>query len=141
MNVRSDLALRREELHGVIRAAAIAEFAENGLRGASTQAIADRAGISKTKLHYYITSKEDLYQEVLDHIIGLWDDLFHGAPDSDDPEAFLRAYIARKLMFSLDYPDVSRVFTSEIMRGAPMLRAHWEDSRSATGRAAERIAG
>ncbi len=37
---RGDLARKREELRDVIRAAAIIEFAEHGLRGASTQGIA-----------------------------------------------------------------------------------------------------
>jgi len=53
---RADLARRRDEVISAIRAAAIAEFVANGLVGASTQAIADRAGITKTRLHYRIRS-------------------------------------------------------------------------------------
>jgi TetR/AcrR family transcriptional regulator len=34
----------REKIMAAIRAAAIAEFSENGLKGTSTQAIAERAG-------------------------------------------------------------------------------------------------
>ena len=75
---RPDLAQKRGELREVIRDAAIAEFAELGLRGASTQRIADRAGISKNKLHYYIDSKEELYEDALNHIIEIWADLFDG---------------------------------------------------------------
>ena len=139
MRRRPDLAARREELRHQIREAAIAEFAENGLRGTSTQAIADRAGITKTKLHYYIDSKEDLYQEALDHILGIWAELFHSIPDAESPEAFLRAYITAKLRFSLEHPEVAQMFSSEVMRGAPMLRAHWERSRVAASAASERI--
>lgn len=136
---RPDLALKRGELREVIRDAAIAEFAELGLRGASTQGIADRAGISKTKLHYYIDSKEDLYQDVLDHVMEVWSDLFEGIALDQGPEAFLSDYIARKVSFSLSHPAEVKMFTGEVMRGAPMLRAHWAGSREDTRRAAARI--
>ena len=139
MNPRIDLAQKRDELRAQIRDAAIAEFAKNGLRGASTQAIADRAGITKTKLHYYIDSKEDLYQQALDHIIEIWAELFDGIPLDLGPEAFLSFYIARKISFSIHHPAEVRVFANEIMRGAPMLRSHWAGSRASTLRAADRI--
>lgn len=138
---RLDLAERREELRLRIRAAAIAEFAENGWRGASTQAIAERAGISKTKLHYYIDSKEELYREALEHILSIWSELFHGLPSDRGPEAFLRGYIARKVRFSLEHPDVVRMFSSEVMRGAHMLRGYWDGSRQAVDRATVLIRG
>ena len=139
MNPRVDLAQKRGELRGSIRDAAIAEFAENGLRGASTQAIADRAGISKTKLHYYIDCKEDLYQQALDHIVEIWEELFTGIPLDLGPEAFLSFYITRKISFSIHHPAEVRMFANEIMRGAPMLRSHWAGSRASTLRAAARI--
>lgn len=138
--VRADLAARREELMETIRQAAIAEFAANGLHGASTQAIADRAGISKTKLHYYISSKEDLYLDALRHIMGVWAELFHGLDMTAGPEPFLRAYIGRKIRHALDHPEVARMFTGEVMRGAPLLRPLWEASRQATRDAARVIA-
>lgn len=136
---RPDLALKRGELREVIRDAAIAEFAELGLKGASTQGIADRAGISKNKLHYYIESKEELYEEALNHIVAIWADLFHGIGMEQGPNAFLSDYIARKVSFSLDHPAEVKMFTGEVMRGAPMLRDHWAGSREVTRRAASRI--
>ncbi|PQO24104.1 TetR family transcriptional regulator [Rhodobacteraceae bacterium WD3A24] len=141
MSARSDLATRREELMAQIRQAAIEEFAENGLRGASTQAIADRAGISKTKLHYYIASKEELYEQSLQSIIEIWSELFHETATDEGPEAFLRSYIGRKIRHSLEHPEVARLFTNEVMRGAPMLRDYWPSSREATMKAAERVRG
>lgn len=139
--IRTDLATRREELMETIRQAAIAEFAANGLHGASTQAIADRAGISKTKLHYYISSKEDLYVEALRHIVDVWSDLFHGLDMNAGPERFLRDYVGRKIRHALDHPEVARMFTGEVMRGAPLLRPLWERSREATQTAAKVIEG
>ena len=141
MTGRPDLAERREELRLRIRDAAIAEFAENGWRGASTQAIAERAGISKTKLHYHIDSKEELYRETLEHILSIWSDLFHGLPSDQGPEVFLRGYIARKVRFSIEHPDVARMFSNEVMRGAPLLRSYWDRSHQAVDRAAVLIQG
>lgn len=138
---RLDLAEKREELRLRIRTAAIAEFAENGWRGASTQAIAERAGISKTKLHYYIESKDTLYREALEHILSIWSDLFHGLPSDEGPDAFLRGYIARKVRFSVENPDVVRMFSGEVMRGAPLLRSYWESSHQSVDRAAALIRG
>lgn len=137
--MRADLAQKRGELREVIRDAAIAEFAEFGLRGATTQGIADRAGMTKTKLHYHIDSKEELYQEALDHILDIWAELFEGIATEQGPEAFLKDYIARKVRFSLDQPEKVKMFIGEVMRGAPMLREHWARSREHTRRAAQRI--
>lgn len=139
MNARNDLAARRGEMREAIRTAAIAEFAEHGLRGASTQGIADRAGMSKTKLHYYISSKEDLYQEALDHIVDTWTELFEGIALDRGPEPFFAEYISRKVRFSLENPAEVKMFVNEVMRGAERLRDHWAGSRASTLRAADRI--
>lgn len=139
--VRADLAARRGEILETIRQAAIEEFAAHGLHGASTQAIADRAGISKTKLHYYISSKEDLYVDALRHIVEVWAELFHGLDMQAGPERFLRDYIGRKIRHALDHPEVARMFTGEVMRGAPLLLPLWETSRQATATAAAVIEG
>lgn len=139
--VRAELAARREEMMQTIRQAAIKEFAAKGLHGASTQAIADRAGISKTKLHYYISSKEDLYVDALRHIVDVWAELFHGLDMNAGPERFLRDYIGRKIRHALDHPEVARMFTGEVMRGAPLLLPLWEASRQATATAATVIEG
>ncbi|MFN7223941.1 MAG: TetR family transcriptional regulator C-terminal domain-containing protein [Paracoccaceae bacterium] len=138
---RGDLARKRGALREVIRTAAIVEFAEHGLRGASTQGIADRAGISKTKLHYYIDSKEELYAEALTYITGIWAELFEGIALDKGPDAFLSDYIARKVRFSLTHPAEVRMFTGEVMRGAPMLHEVWAGSREATQRASDLISG
>jgi len=141
MNARPDLALRRRETRLAILQAAIAEFAEKGLDGATTQGIADRAGITKTKLHYHIGSKEELYTEALAQVLATWNELFHGLDMSNGPKAFLTAYIRRKVAHAIAHSDEVRLFTGEIMRGAPYLRAKWDESRAATREAAEVIQG
>jgi AcrR family transcriptional regulator len=45
-------------------------FHTQGFKGARTTAIAEAAGISRTMLHYYFSTKEALFQEVLEHTLG-----------------------------------------------------------------------
>ena len=97
MSRRQDLVAKRAELKEEIHQAAILEFSENGLRGASTQGIADRASISKTKLHYYISSKEELYQEVLNKIVVSWEAIYAGVSLENGPEAFFGTISCEKL--------------------------------------------
>ncbi|WP_226627547.1 TetR family transcriptional regulator C-terminal domain-containing protein [Alloyangia pacifica] len=118
--------LKRKEIHDAIREAALREFANTGLSGTSTQQLAKAAGITKAQLHYYISSKEDLYREVLDGIIGQWRDIFFGSGDSDDPAEVITGYIRHKLRLSLDCPEASRLFLHELGRGAPEMGGKWE---------------
>ena len=53
-----------------ILAAAERVFAESGLAGARTDAIAAKAGVNKALLYYYFESKERLYQAVLEDHFG-----------------------------------------------------------------------
>ncbi|TAE22706.1 MAG: TetR/AcrR family transcriptional regulator [Cytophagales bacterium] len=48
-----------------ILAAAEKVFHANGFKGTRTTLIADQAGISRTMLHYYYSTKEELFQEVM----------------------------------------------------------------------------
>ncbi len=45
-------------------------FHANGFKGTRTELIAIEAGISRTMLHYYFRSKEELFQEVLQNTMG-----------------------------------------------------------------------
>lgn len=120
----------RERIMAAIRAAATAEFSENGLRGTSTQAIATRAGLSKPQLHYYISSKEELYQELLMSVVADWKGLFDTR--SDDPARALGDYIRSKLRLAFDKPQVSRIFTREVLDGGRNLARFWPGARRHT---------
>ncbi len=62
----SDKERRRRAKHRRILDAALAEFARNGYSGASMQAIAKRAGVSKPTLYQYFGQKNALLAAVLD---------------------------------------------------------------------------
>lgn len=126
----------RQRIAERIRKAAIVEFSQHGLRGASTQGIAARAGLTKPQLHYYIKGKERLYEELLGSVVEQWahDTSFDHA--SDDPAATLALYIADKVDTSLDNPELSRIFGMEILSGAPHLGPHWPTAVAVTQRLA-----
>jgi len=113
-----------------IRAAAIAEFSENGLKGTSTQAIAARAGLTKPQLHYYIKGKEDLYEELLTSVVQAWRRMF--VTGSTDPAKVLGDYIRFKLQLAFDKPEVSRIFTREVLDGGRNLEKFWPNSQRRT---------
>jgi TetR/AcrR family transcriptional regulator len=57
-----------EESRASILKAAVAEFAEHGIAGARTDAIARAAHVNKALLYYYFKDKDALYEAVLDHV-------------------------------------------------------------------------
>lgn len=123
----AELAARRAEMMDKISAAALEVFSLHGLRGASTQEIAERAGISKQQLHYYIESKESLYASILMRTMQHWGHIgLHADEDNSDPAAALERLVRRKLNFAFEYPHVSRLFTGEIMSGGPVIRDIWK---------------
>lgn len=54
-----------------ILAAAEKVFHNNGFKGTRTTEIAIEAGISRTMLHYYYSTKEELFQEVMNNTMGI----------------------------------------------------------------------
>jgi len=131
----------RARMLAAIDAAAIAVFARDGFQGATTQAIAEAAGISKAQLHYYIGSKEALYQRILQDIVDDWIAVFGFADAHFGPRKVLGDYIRRKMRYSFEHPARSRIFAAETMRGAPLLRPLMGQSRRRTEQAVAVITG
>jgi TetR/AcrR family transcriptional regulator len=121
----------RERILAAIRAAGIAEFSRHGLRGTSTQAIADRAGLTKPQLYYYIAGKEALYEELLLQVLHEWKVVF-GFEDTNHPAHVLADYIRKKLDHAFDNPEISRIFTREVLDGGRNLERYWPNARAWT---------
>lgn len=115
----------RERMLAAIREAAIAEFSRHGFKGASTKAIAERADLTKPHLHYYISSKEELYEDLLYSVLNGWSSAFAFDIESDDPKQVLSHYVRKKLDYALDNPGLSRIFTSEVLGGGRNLGRYW----------------
>ena len=116
---------RRENEAAILRAAEKV-FAEAGFGGATMQLIADVAGLPKANLHYYFTTKEELYRKVVENIFTIWlraADSFDKAPG---PAEGIGAYIEAKMEISRRHPDGSKVWASEVMHGAPVIQDYLE---------------
>ncbi len=74
-----------EERRGEVIEAALEEFAQAGLAGASTEAIARRAGISHAYLFRLFGTKRDLFLASVDRAFGHVLDVFREAWASRDP--------------------------------------------------------
>lgn len=109
----------RKERH--ILGVAEAHFAQSGFEGASLEAIATAAGLSRHNLLYYFPSKEALYQRVLDDVLTQWLDGMQALPDSPTPQQALREYIGLKMRSARERPNSTKVFAMEVMAGAPRL--------------------
>lgn len=131
----------RERILAAIREAAITEFGLHGYEGASTQRIAEGAGLTKPQLHYYITGKQALYEELLYTVLRDWADAFRFDGDHDDPRTVLSSYVRRKLDYALDHPALSRIYTSELLSGGRHLGKYWPVARQSTQHKVEVIEG
>lgn len=124
-----------------IREAAISEFSQHGFAGASTQAIALRAGLTKSQLHYYIEDKESLYAQILGELMSTWAHLFEFDEDSQSPSDIISVYIRQKLHFAFKHPELSRIFTTELLSGGHRLATFWPDAVEQTNRKVAVIEG
>ena len=106
----------------LILAAAEEVFATQGYRGATTAAIAKKAGLPKANVHYYFGTKEALYAAVLEDILGLWLGELDRLTETSDPATALADYIRAKIRHSRERPLASKVYSNEMVRGARHTR-------------------
>ncbi len=116
----------RRENERVILDAAEKVFAEAGFGGATMQLIADMAGLPKANLHYYFTSKEELYRKVVENIFTIWLDAAACFDSATDAAAAIGGYIEAKMEISRRHPFGSKVWASEVMHGAPVIQDYLE---------------
>jgi TetR/AcrR family transcriptional regulator len=98
-------------------------FAERGFHAATTAAIAKRAGLNKTLIHYYFRSKEGLFRTMMERIASnhavFLDDLSH----SDPVEALTKA-TQRFVQILADNPNYVRLCAYCALEGT---REHGDD--------------
>jgi AcrR family transcriptional regulator len=77
--------------HQAILQATLELLAAKGMRGMSMDAVAERAGVSKATIYRRWKSKEDLVEELLDHLLAVIQPLDTGDPRADFIETARRA--------------------------------------------------
>lgn len=125
MTARATRTRRRtriqEENETRILSAALDVFSDAGFRGASLDAVAELAGMSKPNLLYYFPSKEELHLSLLNRLLEDWLAPLNTLDPDGDPLEEICAYARLKLKMAQDYPRESRLFANEIIRGAPHI--------------------
>ena len=104
-----------------ILSAALNAFSQYGIHGTRLEQVAELAGVSKTNLLYYYSSKEALYVAVMRQILAIWLAPLKAFREDLAPLVAIKEYIRLKLEVSRDYPQASRLFCLEMLQGAPLL--------------------
>ncbi len=111
----------QERNRSLILEAALGEFSKKGFSGATVERIAAEAGMSKSNLLYYFSSKEAIYKATLAHILEVWLAPLKTLDPDGEPARELSAYIRQKIEMSAEFPEASRLFANEVMQGAPQI--------------------
>jgi len=117
-----------EESRAAILKAAVGEFAEHGIAGARTDAIARAAHVNKALLYYYFKDKDALYEAVLDHVFSGLRAQVTPVLDSDlPPRQKMLEYLGAYFDYIAANPRFPRVVQGEWVRSgakgsAPMQR-------------------
>ena len=109
----NDVEANTEE---IILRAAEAEFLEKGYGNAKTVAIAKRAGVSHSMLHYYFRTKENLFQRIffqkIQMLSGIFEDIWEkGLPFAET----LRLFMQEQFNFVAKNPQLPRFILNEIV--------------------------
>lgn len=106
-----------EESRAAILAAAAQEFAQFGIAGARTDAIAREAGVNKALLYYYFKDKETLYGAVLDEAFsGLKTTVLRVLDGDGPPRDKIMAYAGAYFDFIASSQFYPRLMQREMMR-------------------------
>ncbi len=106
-----------EESRAAILKAAVGEFAENGIAGARTDAIARAARVNKALLYYYFKDKDALYEAVLDQVFsGLRERVMPVLESGLGPRQKMLEYVGAYFDYIAANPRFPRVVQGEWMR-------------------------
>ncbi|MDD5089129.1 MAG: TetR family transcriptional regulator [bacterium] len=107
---------------GRILAAASREFADFGLAGTSTRAIAEAADVNLAMIHYYFHSKEQLYVRVLAReFLNFWDAVYQTVDFSMTPGDLLPSIPVRVMSVMRASPPWAALMRREMADGGKHL--------------------
>ena len=108
-----------EQTRAAILQAAVREFAEAGISGARTDAIAKAASVNKALLYYYFQDKETLYGAALDHSLSqlsghMMEVLHRNLP----PSEMIKSYVGTYFDFIASHTHYRNLMQREMLRAA-----------------------
>src|SRR3954465_7644866 len=96
--------------------AAVELIAEQGFSATTVDEIALRAKVAKGTVYYNFKSKNELFEELLRHGIGLLTDGFRGAVQGLPPRAAVAALVRTQLEYIRRYQAFAQLLLSEMWR-------------------------
>ena len=115
---------RPEESRQAILKAALAEFANQGIAGSRTDAIAEAAGVNKALLYYYFEDKEGLYRATLEQVFsGFFERVRSGTQQPGTALEKLVLYAVTHFDYIAE-PSYSRMMQGELMRASAGKSPH-----------------
>lgn len=103
--------------------AADQEFAERGLAGARVERIAERAGVDKRLIYYYFSSKDQLFQAVLEETYRRIRNAEAGLQLADlDPVEAMRRLTEFTWKYHVEHPDFVTLVNSANLHGGRHLQ-------------------
>lgn len=111
----------RQKNQDLIIEVASEQFATHGYAATKMVDIAKAADIPKPNVFYYFSSKDKLYNAVLETVTQPLLEASKPIEEMDDPVEALTQYIQTKLTISRDHPFASKVFANEVMSGGKVL--------------------
>jgi TetR/AcrR family transcriptional regulator len=114
-----------EQTKAAILKAAMVEFANMGVSGGRTDAIAGAAGVNKALLYYYFKDKETLYGATLESVFAALAARLGAVLDSEiEPREKLLAFVAAYFDAIASNPLYPRLVQQEMMRAGTGLSPH-----------------
>ena len=120
---------RRQATRQRLYEAAVTLIAEQGFSATTVDEIAERAGVAKGTVYYNFASKNDLFEGLLRHGVGLLTDSLRRAADEVEARGGTRvdaldAMIRAGLDFIVRYPSFTQLYVAELWR----TNRTWQDT-------------
>ncbi|OKK19213.1 TetR family transcriptional regulator [Streptomyces sp. CB00455] len=112
---------RRQATRQKLYEAAVTLIAEQGFSATTVEEIAERAGVAKGTVYYNFASKNDLFEELLRHGVGLLTVSLRAAAEETEARGGSRvealdAMIRAGLVFIDRYPAFTQLYVAELWR-------------------------
>ncbi|MGW7437706.1 TetR/AcrR family transcriptional regulator [Streptomyces sp. NPDC054849] len=112
---------RRQATRQKLYEAAVTLIAEKGFSATTVEEIAERAGVAKGTVYYNFASKNDLFEELLRHGVGLLTVSLRTAAEETEARGGSRvealdAMIRAGLVFIDRYPAFTQLYVAELWR-------------------------
>ncbi|MGW0753681.1 TetR/AcrR family transcriptional regulator [Streptomyces sp. NPDC002587] len=112
---------RRQATRQKLYEAAVTLIAEQGFSATTVEEIAERAGVAKGTVYYNFASKNDLFEELLRHGVGLLTASLRKAAEETEARGGSRvealdAMIRAGLVFIDRYPAFTQLYVAELWR-------------------------